>query len=74
MSQADIAASAAAANVTDLDVSVTRVYAESSAAASSEQAELHKHIDSLKHDYADVFAEPSGLPPDRGVEHVSFVA
>ena len=29
-----------------------------------------KHVDTLKEDFADCFAEPSGLPPDRGVEHV----
>ena len=70
VSKADIEASLASASVTDPDVSVTRVCVESAAAASSEQAELHKHIDSLKHDYADDFAEASGLPPARGVEHV----
>ena len=35
-----------------------------------EQADLLQHVDALKQQYSDVFAEPSGLPPDRGVEHV----
>ena len=38
--------------------------------ASDEAADLQLHIDGLKQDFADVFATPSGLPPDRGVEHV----
>lgn len=32
--------------------------------------ELAEHLDASLQHYADVFAEPSGLPPDRGVEHV----
>ena len=32
--------------------------------------ELAASIDTIRQAYADVFAEPSGLPPDRGVEHV----
>ena len=36
----------------------------------AEHADLHKHIDTLQHDFADVFATPFGPPPDRGVEHV----
>ena len=37
---------------------------------SDETADLHLHIDGLKQDFAEVFAASSGLPPDRGVEHV----
>ena len=63
---ADSAATLAAASASDS--------VDTSAAANSvdaaEQADLHKHIDSLQHDFADVFQAPSGLPPDRGVEHV----
>ena len=38
----------------------------------AEHADLHKlmHVDTLQHDFADAFAFPSGLPPERGVEHV----
>ena len=32
--------------------------------------ELAEHINASLQYYADVFAELSGLPPDRGVEHV----
>lgn len=32
--------------------------------------EFADHIDASLHRYVNVFAEPSGLPPDRGVEHV----
>ena len=42
----------------------------SSTAADAEHADLHAHIGKLQQTYADVFAEPSGLPPDRGIEHV----
>ncbi len=31
---------------------------------------LTQQLDGIKSQYADVFAEPSGLPPDRGIEHV----
>ena len=40
------------------------------AAADPEQTDLWQHVDTLKQQYVDVFAEPSSLPPDRGVEHV----
>lgn len=33
-------------------------------------ADLLQHVGTLKQQYPDVFAEPSGLPPDRGMEHV----
>jgi len=39
-------------------------------AADPEQADLLQHVDALQQHYAGVFAEPSGLPPDRGVAHV----
>ena len=48
----------------------TAVNQTSVAVEDAEHANLHKHIDTLQHDFADVFATPSGLPPDRGVEHV----
>ena len=56
----------AAAGVTDS----TAVNQTSVAVDDAEHAALHKHIDTLQHDFADVFATHSGLPPDRGVEHV----
>ena len=31
---------------------------------------LTQQLDGIKSQFADVFAEPSGLPPDRGAEHV----
>ncbi len=31
---------------------------------------LTQQLDGIKSQFADVFAEPSGLPPDRGIEHV----
>ena len=44
--------------------------ATAQATADPEQAQLLQHIDALQQQYSDVFAEPSGRPPDRGVEHV----
>lgn len=32
--------------------------------------ELSDAIASLRHQYADIFEPPTGLPPDRGIEHV----
>ena len=61
-------ATLAAANVTDS--SSASVQLSSPAAANSEHADLLQHVDTLRQQYADVFAEPSGLPPDRGVKHV----
>ncbi len=31
---------------------------------------LTQQLDGIKSQFADVFAEPSGLPPDRGIKHV----
>ena len=31
---------------------------------------LSTGLDAVKQDYADIFNEPAGLPPDRGIEHV----
>ena len=68
VTEADIAdATLAAASKTGPDVTTFPV---AETAISTEQADLLKHVDTLKEDFADVFAEPSGLPPDRGVEHV----
>ena len=67
VSPADSEPTLATAGVTDS----TAVNQTSSAAVDdAEHADLCKHIDTLQHDFADVFATPSGLPPDRGVEHV----
>ncbi len=44
--------------------------APASAAAPATAFTLTQQLDGIKSQFADVFAEPSGLPPDRGVEHV----
>ena len=31
---------------------------------------MSQQLETIKTDFADVFAGPSGLPPDRGIEHV----
>ena len=66
VSPADNEPTLATAGVTDS----TAVNQTSAAVDDAEHADLHKHVDSLQHDFADVFATPSGLPPDRGVDHV----
>ena len=69
VTQAEIAnATLAAADVRESVTSSSPATAR--ATADPEQAHLLQHIDALKQQYSDVFAEPSGLPPDRGVEHV----
>ena len=40
------------------------------AAAPDTAFTLTQQLDGIKSQFADVFAEPSGLPPDRGIEHV----
>ena len=73
--EADIArATLATANVTTASDVPSPCAADTCAVPSNtadpEQADLLQHVDALKQQYADVFAEPSGFPPDRGVEHV----
>ena len=66
VSPADDGPTLATAGVTD----PTAVNQTSAAVDDAEHADFNKHIDTLWHDFADVFATPSGLPPDRGVKHV----
>ena len=54
------------AGVTEPDVNTPTV----ESCASNEAADLQLQIEGLKQDFAEVFAVPFGLPPDRGVEHV----
>ncbi len=44
--------------------------APASAATTDTAFTLTQQLDGIKSQFADVFAEPSGLPPDRGIEHV----
>ena len=49
---------------------VSGSHAESSCAVNSTETDLAGSIASLQHEYADIFEPPTGLPPDRGIEHV----
>ena len=69
VTQAEIAnATLAAANVRESVASSPPATAP--ATADPEQAHLLQRIYALQQQYSDVFAEPSGLPPDQGVERV----
>ena len=69
VTQAEFAhAALAAADVRESVASSSPATAQAS--ADLEQANLLQHVDALLQQYSDVFAEPSGPPPDRWVEHV----
>ena len=72
VTQAEIdQATLAAVNVTALaSSSASSSSSADNASLDPEQADLMQHVDALQQQYSDVFAEPSGLPPDQGVEHV----
>ncbi len=44
--------------------------APASAAALDTAFTLNQQLDGIKSQFADVIAEPSGMPPDRGIVHV----
>ncbi len=60
-------------------VMVSSVVAESVPATETDPVDANVHadvtplsigIDATRHEFVDIFREPSGLPPDRGIEHV----
>ena len=68
MTEADFAdATLVAASKSDSNVNT---FAPDPATSAEKADDLLQHVDTLKETFAEVFAEPTGLPPDRGVEHV----